>query len=470
MSHDMAQMVTPSSSLKVVAESPLLAESALPKGSALQPLSQLANNSHAIGHFSATLTAQPVDIELVPGKQTTVWAYNQQLPGPLIEAFEGDTVEIRLINQLAQATTIHWHGLPVPADQDGGPHHAVAAGAERLYRFTLPKGSAGTYWYHPHPHGDTPEQVYRGLAGLFIVRSKDDPLTAFSEQHLAISDLRLTESAQIPDNTALDWMNGREGQFALVNGQREPVITIVGKQRLRIWNACSARYLQLHIPGMAFSLVGTDGGLLEQPVTMQEIVLAPAQRIEILVGDGQMRHTSLQALSYNREKMGGVEPEKDRTLAQLHFVAGPLPVTPQHLRKLPELGPATAHKKVEFNETMSMEGGKHQMQFLVNGKSFDMNRIDLESHLGEVEIWEVFNNSHMDHPFHLHGTQFEVLDSVLDKQTIPATYRARRDTINLRPYETVHLKTVHTQKGVWMYHCHILEHEGQGMMAQLQVK
>ncbi|MBM5573365.1 multicopper oxidase family protein [Deefgea sp. CFH1-16] len=456
--------------MKTVANMPLLPESALISARAHAPLAILSNTATAPQRFEATLTAATYEVELVAGKKTPMWLYNGQVPGPLIEAFEGDEVEIRFINQLAQASTVHWHGLPVPPEQDGNPHDAVPAGGERVYRFKLPKDSAGTYWYHPHPHGDTPEQVYRGLAGLFIVRSKSDPLAAFAEQHLVISDLKLDANAQIPDNTANDWMNGREGQFVLVNGQREPVVTIAGRQRLRIWNACSARYLRLAIPGQKLTLVATDGGLLEKPVLKDEILLVPGQRIEVIVGDGKTASTQLKALAYDREKMGKVAPEVDRIVAQLNFTSGATPTIPAQLRKIADFGRATALKKVEFSETMSMDNGVHSMAFLVNGKSFDMNRVDLTSKVGEVEVWEIFNNSHMDHPFHIHGTQFIVLDSKLDGKRRNAPYRALHDTINLRPYETVRIKTVQHDKGLRMFHCHILEHEGQGMMAQLLVK
>ncbi|QLG86917.1 multicopper oxidase family protein [Chitinibacter bivalviorum] len=455
--------------LKVVPDMPLLPETALPAGRPHRALARLANTAKQRGVVKATLTAAAHDVELVAGQTTPMWLYNGQVPGPLIEAFEGDRVEIRFINQLAQPSTIHWHGMPVPPDQDGNPQDAVPAGGERLYQFTLPKGSAGTYWYHPHPHGDTPEQVYRGLAGLFIVRAKDDPLLSFSEQHWVISDLKLDAEAKIPDNTANDWMNGREGQFVLINGQHQPVMNILGRQRIRIWNACSARYLRLAIPGQKLTLVGTDGGLLEKPEIVPEVLLVPGQRVEILLGDGKAQHAELKALIYDRQKMGRVAPEVERTLAKLQFNTGAVPNTPKLLRKISDPGKATALKKVEFSETMSMENGQHTMSFMVNGKIYDMDRVDLISKAGEVEIWQIFNNSHMDHPFHLHGTQFIVLDSELEGKRQNAPYRALHDTVNLRPYETLRIKVVQHDKGLRMFHCHILEHEGQGMMAQVKV-
>lgn len=468
MGHGAGQM-GPKTVLKVAPEVPLLPESALPSGKAHRSLSPLSNTAPQTGVFKAELRAAEHTFEFVPGKKTTFWLYNGQVPGPLIDVYEGTQVEIRFVNQLAQASTIHWHGLPVPPDQDGNPHDAVPAGSERTYRFILPPGSAGTYWYHPHPHGDTPEQVYRGLAGLFIVRAKEDPLAAFREQHLVISDLKLDVEAQIPDNTEFDWMDGREGQFVLVNGQREPRISIAGRQRLRIWNACSARYLRLAIPGQSFILVGTDGGLIERPQALDEILLVPGQRIEVIVGEGKTAEAQLKALIYDRNKMGPAREESERTLARLDFIPGAIPAIPASLREIADHGQDAAVKKVEFSETMSMEGGRHSMNFLVNGKTFDMQRIDLTSKAGEMEIWEISNNSHMDHPFHLHGTQFIVLDSSIKGARVPAPYRARHDTVNLRPDEILRIKTLQHDKGIRMFHCHILEHEGQGMMGQLEV-
>lgn len=459
----------PLSSLKVVKELALLPENALPAGLPLPSLSVLKNTSSAPGSFTARLTAGEHEVELAAGVRTKVWAYNGQLPGPLIEVNEGDTVEVRLSNQLPQATTIHWHGLPVPPDQDGNPQDAVPAGAERTYRYKLPMGSAGTYWYHPHPHGDTPEQVYRGLAGLFIVRSKSDPLTAFVEQHLVISDLKLTVDGQIPDNSADDWMNGREGQFVLINGTQKPQITISGRQRLRIWNACSARYLRLAIPGQDMTLVGTDGGLLEYPQILTEILLVPGQRIEVIVDGNSRVNAILKGLIYDRNKMGAVSEEHERTLATLDLVAGPSPEIPEKLREISDFGNSVQTKRVEFSETMSMDNGRHSMNFLVNGKSYDMNRIDLVSKVGDVETWEVFNNSHMDHPFHLHGTQFLIIEKQFDGKIEKVNSKALHDTINLRPYEKILIKTRQMESGIRLFHCHILEHEGQGMMGQLKV-
>lgn len=460
----------------VAAAVKLAAVEALGAGAAITDLAKLANTSKQAGLFRAALIAAPVTVTLLPGAPTEFWAYNGSLPGPLIEVTEGDTVEILFENRLPQATTVHWHGLPVPPEQDGNPHDPVPPGGKRLYRFILPVGSAGTYWYHPHPHGGTPEQVYRGLAGTFIVRAEVDPFMDIPERLLVISDLKLGADGHIAPNDADDEMNGREGQFALINGQRQPLLQFdrSGRERWRIWNASSARYLRLVLPGAGLTLVGTDGGLLERPaVGLTELLLAPAQRVEVIVdAGGNNGSVELVAAPYKRGKMGAVPAEKALSLLTVDFgkvknaARKPLPAT---LRRIDDLGSPKAKKRVVFSEQMSMSDGRHEMKFLINGKQFDMNRIDLVSRVNQVELWEIVNDSDMDHPFHIHGTQFQVVEREVDGKITPQPYRAWHDTVNLKSRETVRIKLVQRFKGVRMFHCHILEHEGAGMMGQLKV-
>lgn len=454
----------------------LLGVEKLPGGGSWGEIPKLVNTSSKPGLFKATLTAAPVQVPLLGGAPTEFWAYNGSLPGPLIEVEEGDTVEIVFVNRLSQPSTIHWHGLPVPPEQDGNPHDPVLPGKQRIYRFTLPMGSAGTYWYHPHPHLHTAEQAYRGLAGPFLVRSRNDPLRGIPERLLVFSDLKLDASGQIAPNNANDVMNGREGQFVLVNARRFPVLPFhpSGRERWRVWNACSARYLNLSLPGIGFTLVGTDGGLIERPVTgLPVYLLAPGQRAELVVDAEQNRNRAdLSALPYQRGKMGQVPPEKILPLLTVDFskVSNQRPAAlPTQLARIDDLGPIKAKKQVVFSEQMSMVGGQHSMAFLVNGKVFDMRRIDLISKRGEVELWEIVNQSDMDHPFHLHGTQFQVLERELDEVVSREPFRAWRDTVNLKSKETVRIKTVQHFTGTRMFHCHILEHEEAGMMGQLKV-
>lgn len=483
--HDVSKMGHDMSSMGGMMGNPtaLLPVDALPTGAPLATLALLENLSTAPNTFKANLTAKETSIELVKGKPTTFWTYNDQIPGSQIVVNEGDTVEITFKNTLSQPSTIHWHGLPVPADQDGNPHDPVAPNSERVYTFTLPIGSAGTYWYHTHTHGYAAEQAFRGLAGSLIVKAKNDPLAHLPEQHLLFSDLRLDTNAQIPANDMMDWMNGREGQFVLCNAQHQPNITITGTQRLRIWNACSARYLNLSLPNCEFIVVGTDGGLLEAPAKpVASLLIAPAERFEVIVRAQQSGTFPLQSLPYNRQKMMATFTPETLTLASVTIEAAEQNL-PAQLRAIANMGAVTASKKVTFSE-MNMNqmmgqmqgGGMSQSQmmmtgmFYVNEKSFDMNRIDMTSKVNEVEEWLLINNSHMDHPFHLHGTQFEIIEHIHNGVKTPPTYRSRKDTVNLRPNEQVRIKTVQHSKGLRMFHCHILEHESVGMMAQLMVE
>jgi bilirubin oxidase len=488
---------------------------ALPSGAPLATLRTLVNESREPGVFRATLVAQPVQHALMTGHPTTFWQYGQngvdapQAPvvGPLIDVREGDMLEIRLVNRLSQPTTVHWHGLPVPPDQDGNPTQPVAPGASHVYRFTLPPGSAGTYWYHPHPHMMSAEQVFRGLAGPIIVRAVDDPLADWPERHLFFSDLKLASDGTIPPNDLMDWINGREGQFVLVNGARRPLIEVSVDERWRVWNACNARYLRLSLgDGYSFAQVGTDGGLLEHArAALTEVLLAPGERAELIVsaiagaprGSGRTgsARAVLTALVYDRRKMtmsegGSLPPGVAQPLADVRFAApaaaAPAAGTtvaravPATLRTIEPLGTPAAQQSVVFSERMEMaamhrpggstgHGMPAGMSFMINGNTFDPQRITLTSRRDAVETWSIENRTDMDHPFHLHGTQFQVIERVRGGSVTPEPYRAWRDTVNVQPGEVVRIATLQRQTGERMFHCHILEHEDLGMMGTLKV-
>ena len=214
-------------------------------------------------------------------------------------------------NDLDEPTTVHWHGIHLPADQDGSPFDPVPAESRRDYVFTIPRGTAGTYWYHPHLHHRTGYQIAKGLYGAIIVRAPDDPLPkSISEQLLVLADNRFAPdgSIDLPEKKSMagriDEENGREGDVLFVNGQVKPTISIrPGEvQRWRIINASAARVYRLAIPGQTFLHVGSDGGLFEKPVEVSEMVVANSERVELLVrGTGAPgSRTTLQSLPYDR--------------------------------------------------------------------------------------------------------------------------------------------------------------------------
>lgn len=450
----------------------------LPEGEALRELPLLANEASAPGLFKATLTAGSATVRFAEGLDTPILGYNGTSPGPLIEAVEGDRVEISFANRIAdEPSTIHWHGMPVPADQDGNPMDPVPTGTDRIYSFDLPEGSAGSYWYHPHPHGKTAEQVYRGLAGAFVVKPKADPIpAAYGDTVLVFTDLRLAADGTLPDNTMTDLMNGRVGDHVLVNGQKNPTLMVpLGtKRRFRFYNATNARFLRLSFGAAAMTIIGTDGGLLEAPVAAGDILLSPAERLELVVSFEKPGVATLTTLDYDRGWMGPGRPaDAGLTLLTVNVSqteAAPVPPLPDRLRPIAQLGTPVVSRRFVFTETMTMNASGMEMGFLINGAAFDMNRIDVIAKAGEVELWEIVNEADMDHPFHVHGTQFQVIEHERGGSISKPAYRAWKDTVNVARGETVRLLLRQDRPGPRMYHCHILEHEQLGMMGIVDVQ
>lgn len=497
MKHDMGGMGGHEGhAMPAMREAPLL-----PEGQPLRALPRLANESPAAGVFKADIVAEPAIMRFVDGLDTPVLAYNGT--NPVIEAREGDRIEIGFSNGIpGEPTTIHWHGMPVPADQDGNPMDPVASGSGRTYAFDLPEGSAASYWFHPHPHDYTPEQVYRGLAGIFLVKPKNDPIPAeYGDEILMFTDLRLAADGTMPPSTMVDLMNGRIGDHVLVNGQKNPAMAVgLGeKRRLRLFNATNARFLRLRFENASMTVIGTDGGLIEAPVAVDELLLTPAERVELVVSFDKPGPATLTTLDYERGWMGPGKPdEAGMTLLTANVADGPAavaPPLPATLRTIEPLGDPITTRRFVLTEAMSMGGmsmggmddgkmsmgamdhGKMSMspdgmamKFLINGASFDMNRIDIVSKVGVVELWEIVNQADMDHPFHVHGTQFQVVEHEKDGKVSKPPYRSWKDTVNVATGETVRILLRQDLPGPRMYHCHILEHEKLGMMGTVDVQ
>ncbi|TGQ67427.1 multicopper oxidase family protein [Mesorhizobium sp. M00.F.Ca.ET.186.01.1.1] len=450
----------------------------LPEGEALRDLPRLANEAGTPGLFKARLTAESATARFAEGLDTPILGYNGTSPGPLIEAVEGDRIEITFANRIAdEASTIHWHGMPVPADQDGNPTDPVATGTDRTYSFDLPEGSAGSYWYHPHPHGKTAEQVYRGLAGAFVVKPKADPIpAAYGDTVLVFTDLRLAADGTLPDSTMTDLMNGRVGDHVLVNGQKNPSLTVPfgTKRHFRFYNATNARFLRLSFDAAPMTIIGTDGGLLEAPVAADDILLSPAERLELIVSFDKPGTAVLRTLDYDRGWMGpGRANDAGLTLFTVKVSqtpAEPVPPLPDTLRPIARFGAPAVSRRFVFTETMAMNASGMEMGFLINGAAFDMKRIDVVAKAGQVELWEIVNKADMDHPFHVHGTQFQVVEHERDGKVSEPAYRAWKDTVNVARGETVRLLLRQDRPGPRMYHCHILEHEQLGMMGIVDVQ
>lgn len=418
-----------------------------------------------------TLTASVARMELVPGRTTEVYAYNGSVPGPTLGFMEGDEVIVHFRNDLPVETTVHWHGLHLPFTSDGSPFHPVAPGGTYEYRFTVRSGAAGTYWYHPHPNHATGVQVARGLYGGIIVRAADDPLPrGLTERLLILSDNRFLPdgSFDLPELHTppgrIDFENGREGSHLFVSGTEMPTYDIrPGEvQRWRIINASAGRYYRLAIPGQKLVQVGTDGGLFEKPVEVDEILLAVAERVELLVTGGPAGTTvAMQNLPYDRYIPQTRPPDWDAPRNILTLRSGGAPAVPvaipATLRHVPRIDPATA---TATHEIVLSQG-------FINGKQMDMNRVDVSSVVGATEIWQVENIVGMDHPFHLHGVQFQVIE----RNGVPEPFPAWKDLVNVPKRSMVRFVVRYLNyPGKWMFHCHILDHEDHGMMGILEIR
>ncbi|MGZ4809203.1 MAG: multicopper oxidase family protein, partial [Thermoanaerobaculia bacterium] len=408
------------------------------------------------------LEAKPTEWTVASGVTISGYGFNGQVPGPIIEARQGVPLEIRFTNHLAEPTLIHWHGLRIPAAMDGtqATQRPVAPGETFTYRFTPP--DAGTFWYHPHLNET--QQLEKGLYGAFIVRGADEPVVD-REQILVFDDVDADKKGRLAKFGG--WRqrhDGREGDFRLINGKAEPQLTIAAGQieRWRIINASSARYIRLSIGGAPFRIIGTDGGLIEAPVEVTEVLLPAADRVDILVGPFEEGQTlTIDSLRYLRMTMKKRDTETFGTLK-----VGPAKASrasiPARLRTIEPLADpaATPNRTVKFSVGMSLRRGA---DFFVNDET---HHHDQPVKVGELQVWDLVNASRMDHPFHLHGFFFQVL-SINGKA--PA-FRSWEDVVNLPPKSTVRIAWVPEDRpGSWMYHCHILEHHEAGMMGHFEV-
>jgi FtsP/CotA-like multicopper oxidase with cupredoxin domain len=406
------------------------------------------------------LEARPSDWEIAPGHRVNGYAFNGEVPGPTIEARVGEELVVVLKNGLPEPTVIHWHGLRVPAEMDGTDltQELVKPGETFEYRFTPP--DAGTFWYHSH--ANETEQVEKGLYGALIVRG-EEPLQLDGERVLVFDDLTLNGRGQIARFGGFEQRHdGRQGATALLNGRTdvEFVLSAGQVERWRCVNASSARYVRLSIGGSAFLVLGTDGGLLPSAQEAREVLLTPGERVDLAVGpfpEGDV--IGIESLPYTRG--AGWPGKEDGARFGTVRVGPPAPSQahiPTVLRTVAPLvsGAAAPTRSVILGSKRNKRRG---VDFLINGERHHMAD---PVKVGELQVWDIVNETHMEHPFHLHGFFFQVLDENGRAPSVPAW----KDTVNLRGHSTVRIAWMPDDRpGRWMCHCHILEHHQAGMMA-----
>lgn len=431
------------------------------------------------GRLDVDLVASDDWVDLADGR-AKLWSFNGQVPGPLLEAAAGDEVRIRLTNNLDESTNLHFHGLHVPPTGTADNIFLeVPPGEVASYAFRIPEQHpAGLFWLHPHLHGSVARQVSLGLAAPLIIRGALDavPEVAAAREHLLVlQDFELDRSGRPIDPNMAALMGGREGALVTVSGQSRPRYAIEqdGLLRLRLLNASASRFYRLSLEGHAMHIIATDGGSLAAPQQVDELLLAPGERRDVLVLGSRAGGTyRLMNLPYNRGAagmMGG--PLGSRTAFEIASVvyeghAEPPRQVPQTLGDVERLPAARARRTFVLSETMGMVRGRGMgMRFLINGREFDHMRIDDRVRLGDIEEWEYINNTDMDHPMHVHTNAFQRVGA--DGQTEPAWLDGivvpahRRERIRIRFTDFV---------GATVQHCHILDHEDLGMMSTMQVE
>lgn len=428
------------------------------------------------GLLDVTLRAAPVSA-LIGGIAVAASGYEDGLPGPTLHVAPGDLLRVTLRNDLDEPTNLHVHGLQVSPNGNGdNVFLRVDPGDAFDYEYQIPADHpTGLFWYHPHVHEHTADQVFHGLFGAIVVRAADET-PPDRDRVLIVSDIDFDDAGVIRDPDPMERQAGREGSVVLVNGQQRPRMSARPGERERwsILNACVSRYLQLTLDGQQFELAAVDSGRLPKPEPVDSLLLAPGNRVEVWVtaaaGDSVLR-----ALAVDRGGMGmgmGGGTTTTAVVAIADYVVDGDPVTGattgadgnQRLtasRDLRDVQP-DARRRLRLDAGMAMGG----MTFAIDGKKFDPDRTDIRIDAGQVEEWTIENPGPMNHPFHLHVWPMQVTAS--DRGAVEGIHW--RDVVDIPAQGSVTVRIAFDGPvGRTVYHCHILDHEDAGMMGVIEV-
>src|SRR5262245_2946118 len=442
--------------------------------------------------FDLTATAGVSEFKV--GVSTPTIGLNGPYLGPTIRCRAGERVTLRVKNGLDEPTTLHWHGLQIPAREDGGPHQVIAPSGFWAPTFVI-RQQASLCWYHSHLVGRTGEQVLRGLAGLLIVEDDESRALGLPSEYgvddipLIIQDRRFGRDGNFSYMSAMpDVMMGYRGNVILVNGMIDAHVALARQwTRLRILNASNSRIYTLgRDDGRDLVVIGGDGSLLDQPVRQRRVRIGVGERLELLV-EAEPDQT-IRLMNYPDPLAGRIGPGMmmggmggnadifdivELRAAKLEYDGRTLP---ERLIRVRDWTEQQATRTRRFSLDMPMMGmgmmGRGMTGMMgINGQSMDMNRIDVRVPLGSVEIWEIVNTTPLAHPFHIHGVHFRVLDR--DGEPAMPHERGLKDTVLVDPGSTVRVITEFADfadvRHPYMYHCHNLEHEDAGMMGQFVV-
>lgn len=459
-----------------------------PGGGLLQP--QVLESHRGRLHVELTATGVRRGRE-----RTGALRFNGGSPGPTLRVRPGDELAVRLTNRLDEPTNLHTHGLRVsPERNSDNPFLRIDPGTSFDYRYRIPADHpTGTFWYHPHAHGNVADQVFGGLFGALLVDpapGEGPDLSMVDDRVLLISDITFDPAGRVARPTGMDRMMGRLGELVLVNGQHRPTISAAAgvPQRWRIVNGCATRVLALRLEEHDLVQIALDGSYFPAPTATDRVVLAPGNRADVLVHPTTGGRYDLIAEPY-RDVVDTVLSigAEDRTVALATMItAGPPAPAPSLPRSLPAEklldSPATVRRHITFgmstsgagSHTMDDDGGMdgagmddREMAFSIDGRSFDPARDDQIVTFGTVEEWTITNADSMVHPFHLHTWPFTVL-AVSD---LSPPSGVPQDVVLIPANGWVRLRIAFTgHSGRTVFHCHILDHEDAGMMATVNVR
>lgn len=434
------------------------------------------------GRLRLTLSAASGKVRIA-GKDATALSYNGSLPGPTLFLRAGDRLDVTLENRLGNPTNLHVHGLHVsPQGNSDNPLISVGPGTSLDYEYQLPADHPpGVYWYHPHHHGFVADQIFGGLYGAIVVQDPR-PIPTSRERVLVISDISLTPGGRIPAVSVMEKMMGREGDLVLVNGQLNPLLAARPgeRERWRVINACTGRYLKLRLDSQSLQLLGLDSGRFRVPADVDEVLLAPGNRADLLV-TAQAGTAVLRALPVDRGRIGsmtgGNGPPRSSVgrsgtdLATFSVAGAPVatlaPVPEQPVPRDLRAAPVAALRELVFAMGMGMGMGARMMDFTINGKPFDPARVDTTVSAGGVEEWTLRNTSLMDHPVHLHVWPMQVIEQAGLRVDTPRW----QDVVNVPARSSVRVRIAFDDfTGKTVYHCHILDHEDAGMMGVIEAR
>ena len=438
------------------------------------------------------LRLQTGSVEWVPGSPTSTYGANGDVLGPTLHFRRGERVRMEVTNDLGVTSTLHWHGMQVPARADGGPYQTIAPGATWNAEYDV-VSRAMTAWYHPHPMHETARHVYMGLAGMIVVDDPARPVELPStygvdDLPIIVQDRRLFADGTHPYSAGKtpgmhDMMAGLRGDTMLVNGRITPRAVVPrGLVRLRVLNGSNARIYNLGLSdNRSFLHIASDGGLLDAPVSTNRVLVAPGERVELLVDFGaDAQGAAVELASYSGEVFGtlftgmmgaNLGDALDRTtFTIMTFEAGAATST---IAAPAAFDPIVRELESDAARTrtiaMTMQAGSvfingAQMTGLVNVPA----AINFQIKAGEAEVWQVTNTSGMAHPLHVHNRHFQILD--IDGQPPPRELAGWKDTTIIRPGRVVRLllrfEGTPDLEMPYLFHCHILEHEDMGMMGQ----